>query len=78
MATAIAAAEGPRSTIVWFVLAGLWLFVGYAFAAPLCFILIIAIRFGVASLRIALYGVWPFGRAVVPQTSRASDRRWAT
>jgi uncharacterized membrane protein YccF (DUF307 family) len=56
--------------IIWFVFAGLWLFIGYAFAALLCFILIITIPFGVASLRIAFYGVWPFGRAVVPQPGK--------
>lgn len=39
-------------------------------AALLCFIFIITIPFGVASLRIALYGVWPFGRAVVPQPGK--------
>src|SRR3954463_8482906 len=52
------------------VFAGLWLFIGYAFAALICFVLIITIPFGVASLRIALYGVWPFGRAVVPQAGK--------
>jgi Inner membrane component domain len=51
-------------------LRGLWLFIGYAFAAVLCFIFIITIPFGVASLRIALYCVWPFGRAVVPQANK--------
>jgi uncharacterized membrane protein YccF (DUF307 family) len=56
--------------IIWFVLAGLWLFIAYAFAALLCFVFIITIPFGVASLRIALYGVWPFGRAVVPQAGK--------
>ncbi len=56
--------------IIWFVFAGFWLFVGYAVAALLCFILIVTIPFGVASLRIAVYGVWPFGRAVVPQAGK--------
>jgi uncharacterized membrane protein YccF (DUF307 family) len=56
--------------VIWFVFAGLWLFIGYAFAALICFVLIITIPFGVASLRIALYGVWPFGRAVVPQAGK--------
>jgi uncharacterized membrane protein YccF (DUF307 family) len=56
--------------IIWFVFAGLWLFIGYAFAALICFVLIITIPFGVASLRIALYDVWPFGRAVVPQAGK--------
>jgi uncharacterized membrane protein YccF (DUF307 family) len=51
--------------IVWFVLAGLWLAIGYAFAALICFILIITIPFGIAALRIAGYALWPFGRTVV-------------
>ena len=58
------------ANIIWFALAGLWLFIGYAFAALLCFILIITIPFGVAALRIAFFGVWPFGRAVVPQPGK--------
>jgi uncharacterized membrane protein YccF (DUF307 family) len=38
------------ANIIWVVLAGLWLFIGYAFAALLCFILIVTIPFGVAAL----------------------------
>lgn len=56
--------------ILWFVLAGFWLFIGYAFAAVLCFIFIVTIPFGIAALRIALFGIWPFGRAVVPQAGK--------
>lgn len=56
--------------VIWFVFAGFWLFVGYAFAALICFVLIITIPIGVASIRIAFYGVWPFGRAVVPQADK--------
>ena len=51
--------------IVWFVLAGLWLAIGYAFAALVCFVLIITIPFGVAALRIGIFALWPFGRTVV-------------
>ncbi len=58
--------------IIWFVLAGFWLFVGYAFAALICFLLIVTIPFGVAALRIALYGVWPFGRTVIPQEGKGA------
>ncbi len=54
--------------IIWVVLAGLWLAVGYVFAALLCFILIVTIPFGIASLRIALYALWPFGRTVVKRS----------
>jgi uncharacterized membrane protein YccF (DUF307 family) len=48
--------------LIWLVLAGFWLAIGYTIAAIICFILIITIPFGVASLRIALYALWPFGR----------------
>jgi uncharacterized membrane protein YccF (DUF307 family) len=51
--------------IIWFVLAGLWMAIGYAFAALICFILIITIPFGIAALRIAVYALWPFGKTVV-------------
>jgi uncharacterized membrane protein YccF (DUF307 family) len=51
--------------ILWFVLAGLWMAIGYAFAALICFILIITIPFGVAALRIGIFALWPFGRTVV-------------
>jgi uncharacterized membrane protein YccF (DUF307 family) len=51
--------------IIWLVLAGFWLFLGYLLAAVICFILIITIPFGVAALRIGTYALWPFGRTVV-------------
>jgi uncharacterized membrane protein YccF (DUF307 family) len=51
--------------IIWFVFAGLWMAIGYAFAALICFILIITIPFGIASLRIAAFALWPFGKTVV-------------
>jgi uncharacterized membrane protein YccF (DUF307 family) len=56
--------------IIWFVLAGFWLFLGYVLAALLCFIFIVTIPFGVAALRIAFFGVWPFGRVVVPKAGK--------
>jgi uncharacterized membrane protein YccF (DUF307 family) len=51
--------------IIWFVLAGLWMAIGYAVAALVMFLLIITIPFGIAALRIALYALWPFGRTIV-------------
>ena len=51
--------------VIWFVLAGLWLAIGYAFAALICFILIITIPFGIAALRIGIFALWPFGKTVV-------------
>jgi uncharacterized membrane protein YccF (DUF307 family) len=54
--------------IIWFVLCGLWLAIGYAFAALICFVLIITIPFGVAALRIAVFALWPFGKTVVKRS----------
>jgi uncharacterized membrane protein YccF (DUF307 family) len=51
--------------VIWFVLGGLWLAIGYTVAALICFILIVTIPFGIAALRIAVYALWPFGRTVV-------------
>ena len=54
--------------IIWLVLAGFWMFLGYLLAAIICFILIITIPFGIASLRIGLYALWPFGRTVIKRS----------
>jgi uncharacterized membrane protein YccF (DUF307 family) len=51
--------------IIWFVLAGLWMAIGYTLAAVICFVLIITIPFGVAALRIARFALWPFGKTLV-------------
>src|ERR1700748_3751689 len=51
--------------VVWLVFGGLWLALGYLLAAVICFLLIVTIPFGFASLRIASYALWPFGRTIV-------------
>jgi uncharacterized membrane protein YccF (DUF307 family) len=51
--------------IIWLLLAGIWMALGYVLAAVICFVLIITIPFGVAALRIAGYTLWPFGRTIV-------------
>ena len=51
--------------VIWFVFAGFWMALGYALAALVAFILIITIPFGIASLRIAIYALWPFGKTIV-------------
>jgi uncharacterized membrane protein YccF (DUF307 family) len=51
--------------LIWLVLAGFWLAVGYVVAGLICCVLIITIPFGIASFRIAGYTLWPFGRTVV-------------
>ncbi len=60
--------------VIWFVLCGLWMSLAYVLAAVICFILIITIPFGIASLRIARFALWPFGKTVVdnPEAGAAS------
>lgn len=51
--------------ILWLVLCGFWMAIGYAVAGVVCFIFIITIPFGIASFRMANYALWPFGRTVI-------------
>ena len=51
--------------VLWLVLAGWWLALGYVVAGLVAFVLIITIPFGIAAFRMAGYVVWPFGRTVV-------------
>ena len=51
--------------IIWLIFGGLWMAAGYLVAALISFLLIITIPFGFASLRIASYALWPFGRTIV-------------
>jgi hypothetical protein len=51
--------------VLWLIFgSGLLLAIGYGVAALICFALIVTIPFGVASLRLAGYALWPFGRTV--------------
>ena len=51
--------------LLWLILAGIWLAIGYVIAGVLCCITIIGIPFGVQSFKLAGYALWPFGRVVV-------------
>jgi uncharacterized membrane protein YccF (DUF307 family) len=51
--------------VLWLVLCGFWMAVGYVVAGVICCILIITIPFGIAAFRIAGYALWPFGREAV-------------
>ncbi|GAA4895722.1 YccF domain-containing protein [Stackebrandtia albiflava] len=51
--------------LIWLVLSGFWLALGYVVAGVICCVLIVTIPFGIASFRIAGYALWPFGRTVV-------------
>jgi uncharacterized membrane protein YccF (DUF307 family) len=51
--------------LLWLILAGFWLAVGYAAAGLLCCLLIITIPFGVQAFKLAAYSFWPFGRVII-------------
>lgn len=51
--------------VIWLVLCGFWMAVGYVVAGIVCCLLIITIPFGIASFRMANYALWPFGRTLV-------------
>ena len=52
--------------ILWLVLSGFWLALGYLAAAVLMFVLIITIPFGLQAVKLAIFALWPFGREIVP------------
>jgi len=60
-------AESMRTllNLIWLVLAGFWLAVGYAIAGVICCVLIVTIPFGIAAFRISVFSLWPFGRTMV-------------
>ena len=52
--------------VLWFLLAGIWLALGYAVAGVVLCITIIGIPFGVQAFKLAAFTLWPFGKTVVP------------
>jgi uncharacterized membrane protein YccF (DUF307 family) len=51
--------------LIWLVLSGFWLFLGYLLAGLLLCVTVIDIPFGVAAFRIGAYALWPFGYTTV-------------
>lgn len=51
--------------LIWLVLSGFWMALGYVFFGVIACALIVTIPFGIAAFRIAGYALWPFGRTVV-------------
>ena len=51
--------------VLWLVLAGWWLALGYLIAGIVQCIIIIGIPFGIQAFKLAGYALWPFGRVVV-------------
>jgi uncharacterized membrane protein YccF (DUF307 family) len=52
--------------VLWLVLAGFWMAVGYVAAGLLLLLPIVTIPFSLAAFRIAGFCLWPFGRTLVP------------
>ena len=55
--------------IIWLVLSGFWMFLGYMLAGVLLCIPIITIPWAIASFRVGTYALWPFGRTIVDKPS---------
>ena len=64
----IASFKGPLllvGNIIWVLLGGLFMAIGWVVAGILSFLTIIGIPWGIASFRIASFSLWPFGREMV-------------
>jgi len=51
--------------VLWFLLAGIWLALGYAVAGVVMCLTIIGIPFGIQAFKLAAFTLWPFGKSVV-------------
>jgi uncharacterized membrane protein YccF (DUF307 family) len=51
--------------IIWLVLSGIWMAIGYVVAGIVMFVLIVTIPFGVQAFKLANFSLWPFGRTLV-------------
>ncbi|MGN6696438.1 MAG: YccF domain-containing protein [Aquihabitans sp.] len=58
--------------ILWLVLGGFWLALGWLFWAALLAITIIGIPFAVQCLKLAQFSLWPFGREARPDPNASS------
>src|SRR5438552_5355463 len=56
--------------ILWLVLAGFWLAIGYVIAGIINTIFIITIPFAIQSFKLAGLALWPFGKVVVVRQDR--------
>ena len=61
--------------VIWLVLSGFWLAIGYAFAGVLMCILIITIPFGLQAFKLARYSLWPLGASRTVRGPRAIAKR---
>ena len=57
--------------VIWFLLSGLWMAIGYAIAGVIMFVLIITIPIiglplAAGNVKMIPIALWPFGREIVP------------
>jgi uncharacterized membrane protein YccF (DUF307 family) len=53
---------GTLGNVLWFLFAGLWIFLSHVGLAVALAVTIIGIPFAVQHLKLALFALWPFGR----------------
>jgi uncharacterized membrane protein YccF (DUF307 family) len=56
------AALGTVANVLWFLLAGVWIFISHVTLAVGLAVTIIGIPFAVQHLKLAVLALWPFGR----------------
>jgi uncharacterized membrane protein YccF (DUF307 family) len=56
--------------VIWVVLAGMWLALGYALAAVLLAITVIGLPFAKQAMKLAGYALWPYGRTLIKSPTR--------
>ncbi len=56
--------------ILWLILAGLWLALGYVIAAAIMALTVIGLPFAKQALKLALYAIWPVGRTLIKSETR--------
>lgn len=66
VASPSAGAATVLGNVLWFLLAGVWIFLGHVGAAIALCLTIIGIPFGIAAFKIGLLALAPLGKQVVP------------
>ena len=59
--------------VIWLVLCGFWMFLGYLAAGLLLCVTIIGIPFGIACWKMIPLSLLPLGRQIVPLSSVSGD-----
>ena len=54
--------------ILWLLLGGLWMALGYIFSGIVMFLLVVTIPFGIQAMKLGMFTLWPFGRTLVKRS----------